>query len=713
MDAYQNLQYLYQIKPLFNAGAVFSDTTRQFVSPAEPNPFGRVQIKLRTARDNIDSAWIVSNLGRIQMFYESSQGLFDNYIAEVQLEDTEFSYYFEITSGKLKAVYDIRGISKSPEDRCKFRLFPGYKTPAWAHGAVIYQIYADRFRNGDPSNDVLTHEYSYINRHSFRVEDWKAAPAAFDVSNFYGGDLQGVLDKLDYLVDLGVEVIYFNPLFVSPSNHKYDIQDYDHVDPHFTVIRNDGGELLKENDQDNRNAERFIRRVVDIGNLEESNRWFAGFVDELHKRGIRIILDGVFNHCGSFNKWMDRERIYEGHEGYEPGAFISYDSPYRDFFSFNRGSDWPYNTAYDGWWGHDTLPKLNYEGSAELMNYIMRIARKWVSPPYNCDGWRIDVAADIGHSPEFNHTFFREFRRNVKEANPEAVIIAEHYGSPRDWLNGREWDSVMNYDAFMDPVSYYLTGMEKHSDDFRGDLYRNSGPFWGAMIYNSSDFPTVALECAMNELDNHDHSRFLTRTNHKVGRVGNLGAQAASEDVNPAVLREAVVMQMTWIGCPGIYYGDEAGVCGFTDPDSRRTYPWGEADQSLVNFYREMIKIHKECSELKTGSFRRMKSPPNVLAYGRFDENGASLIAVNNTDKDAIVDDQVWYLGIPRNCIMKRLMLTNKDGYSSETQEYPVVMGRLSVTVPSEGAVILRYKAPQIHVPEVMFGAQGGDNAGG
>ncbi|MCR5304118.1 MAG: glycoside hydrolase family 13 protein [Lachnospiraceae bacterium] len=705
MDTFHGISSIYNITPVFNAGAVYSDTTEGFVSPSEPNPFGQVHIKLRVARDNIDNATIVSNLGRISMSYESTTEAFDFYSADVQLEDTEFSYYFEIVTGKLKAVYDIRGISKETQPRCNFRLIPGFRTPAWAKGAVVYQIYADRFRNGDPSNDVETHEYSYINRHSFKVEEWNTAPSAYDVSNFYGGDLQGVLDKLDYLVNLGVEVIYFNPLFVSPSNHKYDIQDYDHIDPHFTIIKDDGGELLDMNDNDNRHATRYIKRVVDIGNLEASNEWFAHFVEELHKRGIRIILDGVFNHCGSFNKWMDREMIYSGHEGYAPGAYEEEGSPYHSFFSWLSGQHWPNNGGYDGWWGHDTLPKLNYEDSRELMDYIMRIARKWVSPPYNCDGWRIDVAADIGHSPEFNHTFFREFRRNVKEANPEAVIIAEHYGNPRDWLNGREWDSIMNYDAFMDPVSYYLTGMEKHSDDFRGDLYGNSDTFWGAMIYNSSDCPYVAMACALNELDNHDHSRFLTRTNHKVGRVGNLGANAASEDVDMAILRLGVVLQMTWMGCPGIYYGDEAGVCGFTDPDSRRTYPWGNADQSLVNFYKEMISIHKSCEELKTGSFRRMKAPKNVIAFGRFNNRNATFVVVNNTDEPVKLEDQVWYLGVPKSGTMKTLMCTTKNGYSADGEEIILNTGRLEVKVEPYGSVIMRY-APRFEpVPEIMYGS--------
>ena len=196
---------------------------------------------------------------------------------------------------------------------------------------------------------------------------------------------------------------------------------------------------------------------------------------------MRVILDGVFNHCGSFNKWLDRERIYAMDPSYEKGAFIEEESPYHTFFKFYEEGEWPYNTCYNGWWGHDTLPKLNYEESEKLVRYIMRIARKWVSPPYNVDGWRLDVAADLGFSQEFNHKFWEEFRRNVKEANPDAIILAEHYGDPTPWISGGQWDTVMNYDAFMEPVSWFVTGVDKHSDVARPDLRGNSNMFFARM----------------------------------------------------------------------------------------------------------------------------------------------------------------------------------------------------------------------------------------
>ena len=649
-------------------------------------------IRLRTAVNNVDRIFLVHGEARHLMMRESKDEYFEYFSCEMELENTEFSYYFIVEAGKLNCFYDTRGVVKEVQPEYQFRIIPGFKTPEWAKGAVMYQIYVDRFYNGDPANDVLTGEYQYIGDKTVKVDDWEKYPAAMGVREFYGGDLQGVLDKMDYLQDLGIDVIYFNPLFVSPSNHKYDIQDYDYIDPHFGRIVSDEGELLSQDQRENRFASRYIDRVTNKANLEASNALFAELVAEAHKRGIRVILDGVFNHCGSFNKWMDRERIYENAEGYEKGAYIEKESPYHSYFKFHNNNAWPYNGSYDGWWGHDTLPKLNYEDSRELYAYILRIAAKWVAPPFNADGWRLDVAADLGYSPETNHRFWKDFRRAVREANPEAIVLAEHYGSPRAWLNGKEWDTVMNYDAFMEPVTWFLTGMQKHSDDFRGDMLGNADNFIGAMKHHMSDFTTPSLQIAMNELSNHDHSRFLTRTNRRVGRTNNLGSQAANEGINKAVMREAVVMQMTWPGAPTIYYGDEAGVCGFTDPDNRRTYPWGKEDQELIRFHKEMIRIHKACRELLTGSLKIMSGDYNLISYGRFNRQAQTIVVVNNNDHEVSKDLTVWYLGIPKESTMKCLMLTEKDGFSTEEVEYTVSGGKVYLVMPPISAIVLRHE---------------------
>ena len=325
------LNYIYNLKPVVNFGAMFSDGSENYRIPAEPMPGDNVTLRFRTASDNVDEVFCVVNDQKHPMTRVRRERIFDYY--EVTLENVteSFKYYFEIHAGNLCCYYNKLFLQKSPDPEYSFEVVPGFKVPDWAKGAVFYQIFVDRFCNGDLSNDVKENEYSYIGKPVHAVTDWNKKPDAMDVGNFYGGDLLGVINELDYLKDLGVDVIYLNPIFVSPSNHKYDIQDYDYVDPHFGRIVYDEGDVLPPGELENKKSERYINRVTDIRNLEASNELFISLVEEVHKRGMKIILDGVFNHSGSFNKWMDKERIYEGNEEYPPGAFISKKQSIQEF----------------------------------------------------------------------------------------------------------------------------------------------------------------------------------------------------------------------------------------------------------------------------------------------------------------------------------------------------------------------------------------------
>ena len=379
-----------------NIQALFCDGTGNYVIPAEPKKNEKILLRFRTAKDDVDQVFLLVGNQSYELEKRETKGVFDYYEIEWQLGEKEFHYAFQICSGGEVKYFNRCGVAGNREDFYSFMITPGFATPGWAKGAVMYQIFVDRFYNGDPTNDVETGEYAYIGEHSAQVKDWSKYPAFMGVREFYGGDLKGVLEKIDYLQELGVEAVYFNPLFVSPSNHKYDIQDYDHIDPHYGVIVEDGGEALPDGCLDNSQAKKYQIRTTNPKNLEASNAFFAELVEEFHKRGIKVIIDGVFNHCGSFNKWLDRERIYESQQGYGKGAYVAEDSPYHNFFRFFK-EEWPYNPSYDGWWGHDTLPKLNYEGSEELQEYILKVARKWVSPPYNVDGWRLHRCHMMAH----------------------------------------------------------------------------------------------------------------------------------------------------------------------------------------------------------------------------------------------------------------------------------------------------------------------------
>ena len=688
--------------------AVFSDETPNYRFPAEPDPGDSVTIRMRVEKDSAKRVVILfeSLIVGAQMQKTLSDEAFDYYEASLVCNTQEVMYRFliECTDGS-RIAYDKCGarVEENPVPDFNpvyaFRFVPGFHVPDWAKGAVQYQIFTDRFCNGDPTNDVTDNEYYYTVGHSKHAE-WDALPTDTDIRYFYGGDLQGIIDKLDYLQDLGIEVLYLNPIFVSPSSHKYDCQDYEHIDPHFGVITDDTDHAMQMWEKHNGYAPRYIRRVTSMENLEKSDALFAKLCQELHSRGMRIILDGVFNHCGSFNKWMDHEGIYLGKAGFQPGAFQSIHSPYRSYFHFNDSSNGR-SPVYEGWWGYSTLPKLNYEDSPELQEEIMKIAEKWLSPPYSIDGWRLDVAADLGHSTEFNHIFWKEFRTRVKAANPEALIIAEHYGDPSAWLNGCEWDTVMNYDAFMEPVTWFLTGMEKHSDSYRDDLYQNGGAFFGIMRDKMARLKYPSLICAMNELSNHDHSRFLTRTNRMVGRMTTLGSSAAGAGINKGIFREAVTIQMTWPGAPTIYYADEAGQVGWTDPDDRRTYPWGHEDQALIDLHRDLIRLRKELPVLASGSLKQLLADYGRIAYARFDGKERCIIAVNNTG--GWTDFRLFArdAGAPEGEVYYRRAQTTQETHAMESEKWGTVTeGYLTFDVPPYSSVILANREPETPAEE-------------
>lgn len=663
-----------------NKNAIYSDETGAFLTPLAG---GKVRITLRVMEGDKSRIYImVEGKPEAAMELSHKDKYFDYYshVAEVQ---EGFRYGFRLSLNGKDTFYTRFGQSEEIRRDAWFACMPEFDTPDWAKGAVMYQIFIDRFCRGDESNDIVDYEYIYIGLPVQHIENWEEFPSNFDVGYFYGGDLAGVMLKLDYLKDLGVEVLYFNPLFVSPSNHKYDTQDYDYIDPHIGKIINDAGAVLQENDTTNAGATRYIKRVTDRENLEASNALFAQLVEHAHSLGIRVIIDGVFNHCGSFNRWMDREGIYKrAYPQEEVGAFWSENSPYRNYFNF-VGSN------YDGWWGHDTLPKLYYENSEKLQKDVLRIAVKWVSPPFCVDGWRLDVAADLGYSPEFNHAFWREFRKAVKEANPQALILAEHYGDPSSWLDGKQWDGIMNYDGFMEPVGWFLTGLEKHSD--RADFHlKGNGEAFFYMLSNAlAKLPYQSLLVSMNELSNHDHSRFLTRTNGKVGRLQNLGSVAASDGIRLPVMRQAIVMQMTLPGAPTIYYGDEAGVCGFTDPDNRRTYPWGKEDLELIEFHKYMTRIHRGSPALCRGSFIPMEGTLNLVTYARVLGEEIVIVVVYTGGVNIEYQVPVWLSGAADGAVFLRTMYTNQKGYNVGKVEVVNERGSIRVQLDPDSSVVL------------------------
>ena len=614
-----------------NPRHIFSDESKDFLLPLDgagsfcfrlrmDDCGAQVNLICRGGDPEIIPMEPAEKKGRLRYYQTTLSGIRQNlfYYYEVKAEKTWYLGRFCCTEN---------ANSVTP-----FAILPELTVPEWAKGQIFYQIFPDRFCNGCPENDIKDGAYVYPEVGPVeRVKDWSAPVAKLDVARFYGGDLQGIAGKLPYLKALGVDCLYLNPVFASPSNHGYDITDYRRIEPR-------------------------------LSDPEDPNGYFASFVEKMHENGIRVILDGVFNHCSIDSVWAkDPEKA--------------------DYFAYDEKG------KFRTWWGIPTLPKLNYEGGTRLWNEMMEIAKLWVSPPYNADGWRLDVAPELADTPATNHRFWEAFRRAVREAAPNALVFAETYQDPQDWLLDGEWDTIMNYEAFMDPVTWFFTGVEKHSDSAdparKGDAERL---YW-SLCEKSSRLPYDSLLAAMNALDNHDHSRFVTRTGGHVGRVTSEDAEKLSACADLGIVRMAVCFQYTWPGAPCIYYGDETGLPGFTDPDNRRTFPWGKENWELIEFYRQAAVLHKRFACLRTGSVYLVRFDSGIAAFAR-SLGDETVLTVINMGGERDCELKLTGLGIESG-FADRELATDDTGYTIGSVSWPIRQGSLQLRLKEKSALVL------------------------
>ncbi|MCX6029019.1 MAG: alpha-amylase family glycosyl hydrolase [Chloroflexi bacterium] len=556
---------------------------------------------------------------------------------------TVLAYTFSVTDGD-KVVYyadDAAADGGWGQPYSDATNAPGYNvyvydqsftTPDWAKNAVIYQIFPDRFRNGDATNDPTAADWFYPAErgHAWPVAPWNTIvpdPEPNDPSNpwystysstFYGGDLKGVQDKLDYLQSFGVNTIYFNPIFLSPSNHRYDGSDYRTIDPAL-------GDLVL----------------------------FRQLAADLHKRGMKLILDMVPNHVSSDSIYFDRFGRYP-----EVGACESVDSPYRSWFYFTPANPagtgvCAGDTNYVGWFGVVTLPKVNTTDNAAVREFWMRnadaTAKFWLNN--GADGYRVDVANEIGP------TFFTEWRPILKATKPDVVTYSETWSESdvRSMVLGDKFDSTMNYRYSVALLSFLR---DTKFTDGDGNLDLNPlkpSQFINALRAMQEDYPEAAWSVAMNLLDSHDTNRAVNKLDHD----GISGSGANRTPVNNfqdgrARLKTVAILQYTLPGAPTIYYGDEVGLAGFgsdvnrDDPYNRQPYPWADepgysdlpawrqADVTLLAHYQKMGQIRTQYSFLRTGSFDTLLADDTklALAYGRKDGTGVGIVVINRS-KDA------------------------------------------------------------------------------
>ncbi len=465
-----------------------------------------------------------------------------------------------------------------------------FKTPDWFKGALLYQIFPDRFyrgkdyRTGQMQEAKVTDERIYHEDWYEEVDILGKPQTGYLACDFFGGTLDGIREKVDYLQALHIDCLYLNPIFEARSNHRYDTADYMEVDP-----------MLK------------------------GNPAFFRLVETLNDNGIRLLLDGVFSHTGADSRYFNKLGRYPEHGAYQAAAGVG-KSPYGSWYSFFRDSEG--HLAYDSWWGFTDLPNVN-ENDLGYRDFIMGkdgVVRTWLKR--GAQGFRLDV------SDELPDSFLRELRSAIKEeSDGEGVILGEvwedasnkiSYGAYRDFLLGSTHDSVMGY-TFRDAVLGFLTGvLSAQGLNYRLESFREN-------------YPAEAYYCIMNLLSSHDVPRAMT----VIAGAPDPGDRAKQIQIHMdeqqisrgmALVRLGLVIQMTYIGSPCIYYGDEIGMEGYRDPFNRRTYPWDRLstlqEEQLI-FFRQVTTWRRRFPVLKTGAYRTIWATGDAIIYERFlDEAG-------------------------------------------------------------------------------------------
>lgn len=492
--------------------------------------------------------------------------------ARLRLSMPRVAYRFLLFTPDGAWWYNGRGLHRhAPTDADDFRLLVDYAAPDWAPASVFYQIFPDRFADGDPGNNVRDGEFTYWGLPA-RARHWGEPPAQGGreaLVEFFGGDLAGIEAHLDYLEDLGVNALYLNPIFSAYSNHRYDVTDYYNVDPHL------GGNPALVS----------LRRATQA-------------------RGVRFILDIVPNHCGILHPWF-------------MAAQADIHAPTAEYFTFK---DHPGD--YECWLGVRSLPKLNYR-SEDLRKVMYAspegVFRHWLRPPYAADGWRIDVANMLARqgADQLGEEVGRGIRQAVKAENPQAYLLGENFFDGSHQLQGDCWDATMNYAGFSQPLWYWLARFEVYHPGQRRRI-STPGPWstqalvdtWAA--YRAA-IPWVIARQQYNLLGSHDTQRILTL----------LGGDAALN-------RIAVGILMTYVGVPSVYYGDEVGLdsgeYGF-----RQCMPWERAawDQDLRGYYQALIHLRRTSSALIEGGFQVLLVEENTLAYQRDSHDECVLVVAH------------------------------------------------------------------------------------
>lgn len=534
--------------------------------------------------------------------------------------------------------------------------------PDWAKRVVWYQIFPERFNNGDSTNDPtlfsIKGAWPHDTTSTWQVHPWTSdwyelqpyeqkngKDIWFNIQRRrYGGDIQGIIDKLDYLKDLGIGAIYLNPVFESPSSHKYDGATYHHIDPHFGPDPETDKKLIQSETPDDPSTWVWTN----------ADKLFLKLIEEVHKRDMKIIIDGVFNHMG-LNSWAFKDVVEKQQK-----------SKYKDWFSIKSWKD-EGKFDYEGWFGVRELPELREDKNGIVegpKNYIFNITKRWMdpngdgNPEDGIDGWRLDVAFCV------KHQFWKDWRKLVKSINPQSYITAEIVDTPEanvPYLLGDEFDAVMNYNFLFSTAEYFIDDKTKISaSQFMKDLeyLRN--------LYNID--VTYSMQ---NLFGSHDTQRVLShilnRDKYKIRNWGETFEKWKGNNSNyniskpgkyeKNIFKLMLIFQMTYVGAPYIYYGDEVGMWGANDPCCRKPMIWSEniyddesltpsqnkklktdkveTDLEIFNHYKKLISIRNKNEVLQTGRFETIlvDDKKDVIVFRRYNDKNEIIVVLNRSSE--------------------------------------------------------------------------------
>lgn len=566
-----------------------------------------------------------------------------------------------------------------------------FNLPHWAKKVVWYQIFPERFYNGDLSNDPtltsLKGSWPHDTKSDWQIHPWTSdwyelqpyekkngKDIWFNIQRRrYGGDIQGIIDKLDYLKDLGIGAIYLNPVFYAPSSHKYDAATYHHIDPHFGPNPDADKKMIQTEFPDDPSS--WVWTSAD--------KLFLRLIEEVHRREMKIIIDGVFNHMG-LNSWAFKDVVENQKK-----------SKYKDWFTIKSWKD-EGKFEYEGWFGVRELPELREDENGIVegpKKYIFNITRRWMdpngdgNPEDGIDGWRLDVAFCVSHK------FWKDWRKLVKSINPEAYLTAEIIDSPEknlSYLQGDEFDAVMNYNFLFSTAEYFIDDKTKIS----------ASQFMNDLEYLRNLYPPDVTYSMQNLFGSHDTQRVLShiinRDKYKIRNWGETFEKWKGSNPNydisipgkyeKDILKLMLIFQMTYVGAPYIYYGDEVGMWGANDPCCRKPMLWDQikyqpeavlpdqtsksisdsvnVDNEILSHYKKLISIRNNNYVLQTGDFETMfvDDEKDIIAFKRFDPKNEIIVVLNRSAKSTTIELNTNHFEYYVDLLNNNNFISSEDG---------------------------------------------------